>query len=485
MSETSKGMMNEMQPSLVSDDKGIFKHIIHLMILFFALQFVFIACNYVAECFPREPMAEHLEQSADNKLIKRIFKYKYHIYGSSATYDNNRFLKSMINKDEYGGDKLKASILDGIDYDDKHFEYYRYWHGWQLPAFICLSIGTIDVFAGFVGVVVVASTIWFVMELRKYLGWIAAIIFSAIAFFGTNLFGNFMGDLLLALSVFAVVAFCAAMLHIGGKGKHQRYRLDALCLASGSVFCFLDFFTVPSFVVALVAFSVLVACNVMNLGIKESLILFVRASILFVLGFALTWIVKWLSAAYYLGFEHVVNNITGETQFWTAENQKVSPLKGLPEFGDMFTSDPRLYSVLVSFLSVFTDYRVAEKIQINKIVIPLGILFCASVLLAVISLIRSRLVRDTKSAVSGKHLATQAHETESIKGVWKLLLPAFYVPAYAYIAFAHTIWHFGIFGYKPWSFFFADIAAVALLIAANCTGWRFLVAGRQRESCEE
>lgn len=107
--------------------------VVLVVLLFIALQFVFLLSNVIADSLPKEPIEIHLEESHDSILLSRVFDYDQSILGSRVSYDNNRFIEAMVHQDTYGGDVLQSSILNGIDYTvpDRsfHVEYYRYWHG--------------------------------------------------------------------------------------------------------------------------------------------------------------------------------------------------------------------------------------------------------------------------------------------------------------------------------------------------------------------
>lgn len=81
--------------------------------------------------------------------------------------------------------------------------------------------------------------------------------FLALLLFSTNLFFNFIGDLLLCISFFVALIMMSCMsLRLGSAPNARVFtsRLVLWSIATGAVFSFLDFLTIPAAVVALHCF---------------------------------------------------------------------------------------------------------------------------------------------------------------------------------------------------------------------------------------
>lgn len=78
-----------------------------------------------------------------------------------------------------------------------HQQYYRYWHGWQLLTNACLFIGGIDVVVVPAAALAIVGSACAYVALRKRFSKPVTLGFLAILLFSTNLFFNFIGDLLL------------------------------------------------------------------------------------------------------------------------------------------------------------------------------------------------------------------------------------------------------------------------------------------------
>lgn len=443
--------------------KSILKRLGVLFLIFASLQALFLLCNLAATALPKEPIVAHLEESKDNPLLSRCFEYDHQLLGGSICYDNNRFIQAMAEEDTYGGDILKASVLSNVVYtfpgSDSQYVYYRYWHGWELLAFVCLTFGDINLFAVVLALITFLSSAFFINQLRHYLGWAPSLVFFFITFFATNIFINFIGDMLLSLSIFSLVAVCGLILKVGRCTPNKQlnneediqdtgtlrenmpFRITCICFIGGCLFCYLDFFTIPSFAIGLTVFSCLIASGVQNTQLKKGLSLFLKFSITFLAGFVFTWAMKWVLAACFLGAAYVVKDVFGEVGMWAGENESVNP------DGRLFKLCPQLYALYVSLRRVVIIIDAQNKM----LLVGVACLLITFVLLIALFIYWVRRRRS---------VATQGWNG----GLWALALTALYPPLYAMFAYSHTIWHLGIFGYKPWSFTFGCLSCIAVYL---------------------
>lgn len=443
---------DEKGSNLAKDKSSLLKHVLVLIAILIGLQVVFFICNICAAALPKDTIEQHID-SSDNSVLTQYFYYGDATFGSNVSYDNNRFIEAFAKQDEFDGDVIKESVVNKVEYtlpDSVHtIEYFRYWHGWQLPVFLCLMIGNLDFLAVILGLYALATVCFFIWNLRYYSGWIPALGFALICFFSTNILGNFVGDLLLCLSITTLTLFCGLSLYFGRKHEGDIYRQDIICLIDASVFCYLDFLTVPSYAIALYVFCAMIASGALNGGFKQAFKLFVRFTIIFLIGFCATWISKWLVASVYLGFGAVLSNIFGEIGIWTAD---APSQEGELPLADRF---PRLFAIKQSFVYVSKAPLEDRQFQFNIAGIAAVVITMLILLAVIIEGIRSRRLKSI-----------------SVRNSLALLLPLLFIPIATMVMYHHVLWHIGIFGYKPWAFVLADIAFVGLYVLCS--------SGRQR-----
>lgn len=407
--------------------------ILAIALAFLCLQGVFFLSNLASAALPKESVNANLAASADDDLLAKQFSYDSTLFGSSVSFDNNRFIEAFANQYDFDGDVLMASIINRIDYSMPDsvasVDYFRYWHGWQLPVFLVLSVGRIGLLSLVLGILAWGGVAFFLIELHRYAGWLPAIAFTSIALFSTNLIGNFKGDFLLCLSMTVVVICAAFILRAGRRANEASLRIDVLCMASGCFFCFFDFFTIPAFALAFIVFASMVASGALEKGFKESVLLMMRFVVLFAIGFVGTWACKWLLASVYLGIGAVLANVLGETAMWSQSGE----------------GGGRLYAIRQSLRAVLKN----DCEQRASVWNPAGIAACVVVLacfvLACIAAVQSRAKGGkTRILVSG--------------GTWSLLVLSLAIPIYVAFSHIHVLFHLDIFGYKSWAFVLADVA---------------------------
>lgn len=424
-------------------DLSLPKRALVLFVVLLGLQAVFLLSSIGAAALPKGEILDHIDASSDSTLVQ-YFDYDHKVLGSAVSFDNNRFIEDFANQDDYGGDAVKAAALNRIEYTmpwgANTFEYFRYWHGWQLPVFLLLMVGNLDLVSVALGLFALGCGAFFLWQLRWYLGWAAAGAFSVLVFFSTNVLGNFMGDLLLCLSISVVTLCCAIGLLVGRNPRRSIFWQDCICLASGSLFCFFDFFTIPSYAIALAVFSAMVASGCLQSSFKRSVVLFLRFSALFLVGFVITWASKWAFAAVYLGVPAVVHNVLNEVNVWSDQTMD-------PSAGSLQESFPRTFALAKSAWYVLNNGNPIRTPRWNIVGFIGVIAFVIGAVLIVVSMRRAK--RDDASIAGG---------------IGGLLLPSLFVPVAIILMYRHVLWHTGIFGYKPWAFVFADVACIGIYL---------------------
>lgn len=432
--------------SKIKDSKGkrpLSQRALILTGTFLALLALYFLCSVLAAALPKETIVQHIEDSQGSQLTQ-YFDYDHEILGSNVSFDNNRFIEAFAKQDSYGGDAVKAAALNRIEYtmpgSATVFEYFRYWHGWQLPVFLLLMIGDLNLVAIALGLFAIGSALFFFLQLRWYIGWVPAGVFSLVSFLSTNILGNFMGDLLLSLSISTVVLCCAISLKAGRNPNRGIFWQDCICLVSASLFCFFDFFTIPAYAIAMAVFSAMLASGCLEGSFKRGVGLFIRFTAIFLASFILTWVGKWAFAAFYLGVPLVIENIFGEILLWSGSEADDSA-------GALRDTFPRTYALAKSGFFVLYYVNPGRTMHWNVAGIAGAFIFLIGAILIIVSIVKSR---KSRKPICG--------------GVWSAMIPALYVPVAIALMYHHVIFHTGIFGYKPWAFFLADIACIGFYL---------------------
>lgn len=253
------------------------KRFLMYILVFIVLQGLFIMSNMAAQLIPREPIERHLVASSESPLLAYAGDHSHKVFGSDVSFDNNVFIGAIALQEAHAN-PFETSVRATIDVPSASFvnyDYFRYWHGWQLLTDACLYFGTIEFLQVVVLVLSVAASVAYTVQLFRCIGIVPALLFGILLLFSTNLFGNFMGDILLSISFFAALGICAGII-FAGRRRASGTSVDnspvfLLCMVCGAVFNFLDFLTVPSMVLGLVVFSILVPMQAQGLSSGTSI----------------------------------------------------------------------------------------------------------------------------------------------------------------------------------------------------------------------
>ena len=403
-----------------------------LLILLLGLQVVFAGIVTLASALPREPIEAHLAASESDALLNGYFDYSKNFMGSHECHDNNRYIVDIALQDDQGNafsTAMTASITD-VDWTGlpKHYQYFRYWHGWQLLTNLCLEIGGIQVVAVVVFMLEAAAAVWLFLEMRRRIGNWPAAIFVFVLSASTGLIWGFASDLLLGISFATIMASCASAL-FAGRHFEGMFPIAVVALIGGAVFNFLDFYTVPALAIAAVTYC----CGITKLddGTKGFLKTAAVCAGAFLLGFAFTWISKWAFAGFVLGFREVFADVIGEAGLWTAGG--VTAFEGHRMWA-LIQIAPRLYPI-------FASLAVAAMC-------PAGI---TAAILCVVLLVRC--------GVKGGRKA--------LGHVLLLSLPLLFVPLFCMLANVHAIEHTSIFTFRLWAATFAILCCSAMIARQN------------------
>lgn len=123
-------------------------------------------------------------------------------------------------------------------------------------------------------------------------------------------------------------------------------RLVLWSIATGAVFSFLDFLTIPAAVVALHCFFAFIALPEGERP-KRCVVTMLQALFGFGLSFVFTWAMKWVVAAFVLGWDEVFSNVLGEMGLWSAhETSSLLPQADWPQIlKEFYCMSPQLFAI--------------------------------------------------------------------------------------------------------------------------------------------
>lgn len=410
-----------------------------------ALQLLFVGCNVLANCLPRDMIAAHAEESLSSPLITNEFAYDHRVLGGPICFDNNRFIVEIARQKDQGS-PYRTMALAEIDDVTKgggiaHQQYFRYWHGWQLLTNFCLLVGNIDVVIFPAAALAIVGGIFAYLALRKRFSRGIALGFLAILLLSTNLLLNCVGDLLLCISFFTALLLMSCMsLHLSAVTDRRDY-MRALVLwsvANGSVFSFLDFLTIPAAVLTLHCFFAFISLRE-TADIKCGIVTMLQALVSFGLAFVLTWAVKWIVAGSVLDWSTVSVNVTNEMGLWSSHTSKaLLPQADWPQvLQDFYRLSPQLFAICST-----AGYAIVSNV------------ICAVSFFVVVVVWAVALVRFVKGRFS-----LDKEKRAMLSQALLTLLPILVVIAYFVVMHDHAIVHIPVFGCKNWSIVFSVLFA--------------------------
>ena len=327
-----------------------------------ALQAAFVGSNVLANMLPRDQLAARAEEAWESPLLSRRYEFEHRVATVPIAYDNNRFIAQIAEQQDFGDPlttSVRASIVDHpASGEEFPFEYFRYWHGWQLLTNLGLLVGGIPAIQVIVFVLLFGSAGWFTYELSRRMGAVAGVVFSAVFFVPTGLIFNFVADLTLGISLSSAVFVSAAILRCARKRAADgdrdavRRRVCILALMGGALFNYLDFLTIPAAALSLVVFSAMVALDRAEDSFSRRIATMLMLALSFGVGFLFTWASKWLAAALVMGPSYVLENVTSEMGAWT-QGRSDLPFPYWPQWRqDVYNLSPQLFALVVPLYDI-------------------------------------------------------------------------------------------------------------------------------------
>lgn len=414
------------------------------LLLFVALQLVFVLSNTLANCLPHSIIAPHVQASESSALLSDMYVYNHRVLFGPVCFDNNRFILEVAHQKDQGSPfrTMAVAEIDDVTKSDgiTHQQYYRYWHGWQLLTNICLLFGGIDVVVVPAAVLSIAGTLCAYLALRRRFSMPVTAGFLVILLFSTNLFFNVIGDLLLCISFFAALILMSSMSLRLSSASSERAFTSSLVLWSivtGAVFSFLDFLTIPAAVVALHCFFAFIALPEQARP-KRCIAVMLRALFGFGVSFVCTWAVKWVVAATVLGWNEVFANVLGEMGLWSAHgSSSLLPQADWPQvLKDFYYLSPQLFAICSTAGYAMISNAVCLVSFTTVLGIWIAVLVCS--------------IRD--GAQGGRRRKVLINSL-------LMVLPLVVVLGYFVVLHDHAIVHIPVFGCKNWAIVFAVLFA--------------------------
>ena len=306
------------------------KTIIKYFIIFIVFIAVFVATLYITSLIPSSWLQKNVQESSE-VLLKESNRKKVYIKTKKMTFQFDNFTDAlMINtaysidsttplysaftaKKNYIPGKTKTIMQDSVSelksaskyngyhnevgelYDVAHndieesFEYARYWHGYLIFLRPLLTVFNITTIRIILITIFVALGMWLLYLLYKKLSPFIAMFF----FVGlTGVEYLYMGISLQGASIFLILMISSIYILI----RHEKIKsIGITFFIIGMLTNFFDFLTVPilTYGVPLIIYFLLQQKN-QRLSFKESTIIFIKTGISWILGYAGTWLAKWI-----------------------------------------------------------------------------------------------------------------------------------------------------------------------------------------------
>lgn len=301
------------------------KNILKYILVYISLILIFIITLLISCSFPTKMIHSNISQSADTLIQEGNRKIVYIPYrreklqfdnytdalmiNTSYSIDSKSPLKSSllarknylpektktIEQDNVG--ELKSSskyqyhnevgeLKDLVNNDvEESFEYARYWHGYLVflrPLMLFLNLDTIRVILTII-LFVLFIMLFYLLEKRTNI--IISIIFS-LGLFCVEYF--YLGFTLQGVFVFLISMIFSIVILV----KKEKWKNEAIMFfIIGMLTNFFDFLTVPMITLGIPLIIVLL---LNSKDLKNNLIDMIKLSLLWVLGYGLTWFTKWV-----------------------------------------------------------------------------------------------------------------------------------------------------------------------------------------------
>ena len=250
-------------------------------------------------------------------------------------------------------------LYDTINNDiEESFEYARYWHGYLIilrPLLLFMNINTIRIF---LTIILIILSILLLYLIAKKINIVTMIIFL-ISLIGIDYF--YMGISLQGVSVIIIMTILSIII-LAKEAKIKN--IELLFFITGMLTNFFDFLTVPVLTLGMpLTLLFLLKQKEESLTIKQTTIVFMKNSISWAIGYASTWISKWIIIDALYG-KNVINSAFQQVLYrWGAHTKEIKYIATL-KYNILYTNI-HAYIALMLAICIYTVTKY-KTINMNK-----------------------------------------------------------------------------------------------------------------------
>lgn len=351
------------------------KHILKFVCIFTIMICVFLTLLVLTSMIPSEYIRENVIDSSellsqegnkrkinipmkglvqfDNYTDALMINTAYSIDSSTPLYSSLVARKNYIpNVTEQIYEDISGELKSASKYEEEYnpvgelkdtlngevkesFEYARYWHGYLCvlrPLLLVLNLKLIRIL---IMIILILLAVFFLKNIHKKLGIVYSILFL-VGFIGVEYF--YMGESIQGCFIFLITMIVMNIL----LRKNANIKNIPMCFfVIGMITNFFDFLTNPVITLGMpVMLIFLLKQKEKELGVKETIKIFVKTCIPWIIGYGLTWITKWV----------LVDVICGKELIRTSMSQVLFRTKGTGQFSVSFAWMINMMYILCQFV---------------------------------------------------------------------------------------------------------------------------------------
>jgi glycosyltransferase involved in cell wall biosynthesis len=311
------------------DNSYLFRYLTTFIITMFILIILLYLCCFKSNNISNNAIDSYkyyLEDNYHNKLDNndyRGFKLDNSIdcvmISIASLVDSNNKINSIIEMNQYKIDELhrtKKSFLETSNGIYEKEQYARYWHGYIIILRPLLALMNAKYIHIIIAIICITLFILLLVVLFKNDKWLAIVFLLA-----SIITNSYIAYLCFETAFIFIIAYVISLLIINMYKKNSKY-VDVLLFISGMLTCFFDFLTVEtiSFTIPMFIYLYLFIKDKKEIKLKNIL----KYSICWVLGYAITFGLKWLIDIIYYGPSFI--NLLKSDMVVRIYDNKMSPL---------------------------------------------------------------------------------------------------------------------------------------------------------------
>lgn len=263
--------------------------------------------------------------------------------------------EQYINKKN--GDRYQTKELYGLMHGENivdSFEYARYWHGYLVllrPLLVIMNYSGIRILALIATIILVGLLLY---KIYKEIDFQTAIIFL-IGLLSISIFVVAQGISDIPVYLISLIT-CIILLYKKDLNKH----ICELFFVIGSITSFVDLLTAPLITLGLPLIVYLLLLQKEQKKLKDVLISLIKVCFLWAMGYAFTWIAKWVITELMLG-RPIISQAIEQAKFRTNSNiKRVDFIKTL-RMNMMFLSNNTIIILLVALIGYILPNAIITK----------------------------------------------------------------------------------------------------------------------------